>query len=181
MTFIRTDGVRTIADIKDRCFVDEITGCWHWRGARSGGKTPDVRTPSLWLPALQRRTTLGIAICVLLTGEEPKPGVRWHCICETKGCANPDHRKAGNKSTQMLAAKLKRSPAQCARIAKGKRAVSELSDEAAAEIRLSEEPLRVLAARHSISISHTSNIKNGKQRRELGARGASVFNLGAQR
>lgn len=169
---IRTDGIRTLADIKLRCTVDEFTGCWHWKGAKTGG----VPQPSFWFPPLARRTTIGVAVCFIKTGAEPAPGVRWHCTCETKGCANPDHRVAGNKSTQMLAAKMIRCPVQRARIAAGKRAVSKLSDEAAADIAASIEPLRVVAERHGISIGHAGRVRTGVWRRPLAGRASSVFN-----
>lgn len=172
---IRRDGVRTIDDLMARCRIDDLTGCWLWAGANDGNGRP-----SLWLPVLSRRVSLGVAICVLRTGKAPGKGVVWHCTCTTTNCANPKHRTAGDRSSQMLAANLQRDARTRARIAAGKRAVSRLSDEAAAEIRASDEPLHVVAERHSISISHASQIRRGEQRRPLGVRGASVFNLGAQ-
>ena len=168
-------GISSIEDIRGRCFVDDITGCWLWRGAMSGGKHP-----SLWLAPLARHTTMGQAIAFFKTGELPEKGVIWYCQCATKGCANPDHRRAGGRSHQMRNADLVRSPMTRARMALGKRAGSRLTDEAAAEIRLSVEPLRVLAERFAISISHASQIRRGEQRRAIAARGASIFNMGSQ-
>jgi hypothetical protein len=170
----RTSGIRTLADLKGRCRIDDETGCWRWAaGADGSGR------PSLWLPALGRRVTLGIAICVLRTGNAPAPGVSWHCTCATPNCANPAHRVAGNRSSQMRAAKLTRDAVTRARIAACKRAKSKLPDEAADDIRRSSEPLRVVAERHGISISHASNIRRCEMRLPLAARGASVFNLGS--
>jgi hypothetical protein len=167
-------GVRTIEDLMGRCRVDEITGCWHWACGRDGGGQP-----TLWLPALRQTVSLGVAICMLRTGKRPMRGVAWHCTCETRHCANPAHRKPGNRSTQMLAANLQRDAVTRSRMAAARRRKSKLSDEAVAEIRASTEFLRVVAERHGISMSHASNIRRGKQRLQLGARAASVFNLGS--
>lgn len=167
-------GIRSIADIKARCWVDDITGCWHWRMA-----TDANGSPSLWLPALNTSTSMGVAIGFLLTGKRPGKGTAWHCTCETPNCANPAHRKEGTRSTQMLAAALTREPAMRARVALSKRRTSRLSDDDCMAIRRSEEPLRVLAERYGISFSHASLIRRGEVRRELGVRGSSVFNLGA--
>lgn len=170
----RSDGIRTVADLKGRCRVDEITGCWQYVGCTTG----DTPHPQLWVPAIGKHTTMGVAIAVLLTGKRPEPGVFWHCTCETRGCANPAHRRPGDRRAQMLAARMVRTPDQIARITAGKRAASELSDAAAEQIRLSDEPLRVVAERYGCSVSHAGNIRTGKRRRQLGVRAASVFNLG---
>lgn len=168
-------GIRTVSDLRGRCRVDDeaspATACWHWRGARDGNGTP-----SMWLPALRRRVTLGTAACYLRLGREPLAGEVWHCTCDTKGCANPWHRKAGNRSSQMLAAQLQRDVLTRTKIARGKRAASTLSDAACAEIRASAEPLRVLAEAHGISMSHASLVRRGVLRRPL-LTGASVFAL----
>ena len=166
-------GIHTIADLRDRCRIDDITGCWHWAGALDG-----KGCGSLWLPALRRRVSLGLAICVLKTGCHPAEGVVWHTVCGTRDCANPEHRRAGDRSSQMLAAKIKRTPLQRARIAAGRRQGSRLTEQGAQEIRDSDEPLRVLAERHGISVAHACNVRNGRQRCHLAAPGSSVFNLG---
>jgi hypothetical protein len=166
-----TRGVRAISDLLDRCRV--VDGCWHWADGRDGNGRP-----SLWLPALGRRVTLGTAICVLRTGKPPAKGVVWHCTCDTPNCANPAHRKAGTRSSQMLAAGIQRDAVTRARIAAGKRARSNLTDDAVRAIRASGETLHVLAARHGITPSYASQIRRGQRRREFCAAGASIFNLG---
>ena len=166
-------GIYTVADLMDRCYVDEVSGCWHWRQA-----TDPNGYPSVWMPALQQRCTLATAICWLVTGKRPDKGVIWRTTCRTTGCANPMHRAPGTRSEQMLTARCVRDPAQRARIAAGKRATSKLSQADCAAIRQSEEPLRVLVERYGVGKSHISRIRRGEARRELGARGASVFNLG---
>lgn len=173
MRGIRTDGLRTVQDLMDRCRVDDETGCWIW----SYGRDPNGR-PTTWLPEQGRRVSLGVAIGFLKTGLAPEKGVVWHCICTTTNCANPKHRRAGNRSSQMLAAKLTRSPLAKAYIAATKRRTSKLSDESAAAIRASDEILKVLAERYGVSISMCSLIRRQVRRRPLAAAGSSVFNFG---
>lgn len=170
-TEVKGCGVHTIADLMGRCRVDDETGCWEWAEGRDGGGRP-----SLWLPALQKRTSLGVAICVLKTGKAPKKGVVWHCTCTTRDCANPDHRRAGNRKTQMLAANLQRDPLTRARISKARRAVSKLTDMDCEAIRGSDEKLRVLAQRYGVSLGHVQQVRVGKRRPALLV-GASIFNL----
>lgn len=62
---LRTDGIRTADDLRARCWIDDDTGCWHWRGA------VDLNgIPSMWLPALRRRTSLGVVAAVLATDQD---------------------------------------------------------------------------------------------------------------
>lgn len=170
---VRNDGIRRISDLRDRCRlgdgVHDGHRCWVWAGGTTG-----TGQASLWLPALGRRVTLGIAACVLRTGKPPESGVFWHCVCETKDCANPWHRTPGSRSGQMLAAKITRDVGTKARIAASKRAKSSLTDEACMQIRQSTGPLRIVAQQHGISVSHASQIRLGR-RRGIGVRGASVF------
>lgn len=165
-------GIRSLGDIMARCHVDEITGCWHWRYGRDGNGNP-----SLWLPDLRKRTSLGVAIGLFVTGS--KPTQLWHCTCETRGCANPAHRAPGNRQSAMRAAGIKRTALQKARITSARRKGSALSEAAVAEIRGSGDILRVLSERHGISVSHASRIRRGAARRPMAAAGASVFSLGA--
>lgn len=167
-------GIRTFLDLKDRCRVNEETGCWEWGLGKSGNGQACA-----WIPLLQRRGSLGVLICALSTGKGPAPGVVWHCTCTTPDCARPAHREAGTRSTQMLAANLARSPMTVAKITKAKRAKSRLTDAQAAEIRESTEVNRVLAERYGISMSYASMIKRGEVRRRAIVRVSSVFNLAA--
>jgi hypothetical protein len=168
-------GVRTVEDIRDRCYVDELTGCWLWRGATSARGYP-----SLWMPALRRVATLGHAIALLQTGRLPAKGVVWYCTCTTKNCGNPMHRAPGTRADQMRKAGIVRSPLVRARMAAGRRVDSKLTEDAVADIRGSTEILRVVAERHGISISHASHIRRGEQRKPLSGHGASVFNIGVR-
>lgn len=158
-------GIRTIADLKDRCLVDDITGCW------VVGKSQTARRglARVWLPALARSLTPGAAIAFLTTGSLPMRGVAWHRTCQTLGCANPAHRTKGTRKSQMDAAKVKRSPLQRARIAKAKRAASKnVSEGIAALIRASTEPTAVLARRYDLSEGQVRRIRRQEQWKPVG-------------
>jgi hypothetical protein len=168
----QTKGIRTIDDIKTRCWVDDDTGCWHWRGAMSGrGKYP-----AMWLADPQKRVTMPTAVCYVLTGEMPAKGVVWHSNCGNVACGNPEHRCEGTDSSKMLAAKITRSPLVRARMSAGRSKNSTLTLDALAEIRASSDILRVIAQRHGISIAWASRIRLNQVRLPRAAAGNSVFN-----
>lgn len=166
----RGDGIYTVDDLKDRCVIDEITGCWLWRGAKDSH-----HAPALWLPALRRRTTLGVAICMLTTGDRPAPGAVWHCTCETRHCANPAHRCQGDRATQMRAARIKKTPEQRVRMAAAARAAGKLSEADAHAIRTCGLSLIEIAQRWCISVGYACEVRSGKRRAPLAAPSSSVF------
>lgn len=162
-------GITSIKTLRDRCHVDEDTGCWHW-----GFATCADGSPTAWFPPLKRRVTLGTIIGYLKTGKPAPSGKVWHRTCDTSRCCNPDHRKLGTRSSQMRAAKLTKSREECMRIAASWRKRSKLPEEGVIDIRASSEPLQVLADRWGIHVSYASNIRRGIARKPLGS---SVFNL----
>lgn len=156
-------GIRTLADLRDRCVVDEITGCWLWHGALCGS------TPSMRIPALGRNVGAGIAICYLTTGKEPEAGVVWHRTCRTITCACPEHRMAGTRKTQMaFMSEIAKSPLTRGRIARARRAQSPISDEVVLDIRNGEGTGSEMAAKHGISITHACRIRRQETRRPIG-------------
>lgn len=158
----RSDGIRTVSDLRDRCVIDDITGCWHWRGATARG-----RSPVAWLPAIGSRTTMGVIISVLLTGAKPPKGRVWHHTCETPFCANPKHQKLGTRSSQMLVAAVSRGPLQRARIARGKRKASRVTDAQVEDIRADSGTLAEISSRAGVSVTYASKVRRGEIRRPL--------------
>jgi len=163
-------GIRTIADLKDRCHVDEDTGCWHWRGAMQRGRYPSLRVSALGIT-----TTAGVAICFLLTGKRPAKGVAWHSTCRNTDCANPAHREPGTRSTQMTAHAIRRTPLTRALISANRRGGSRLSEDQIAEIEGSAEKLSALCDRYGICMSYASLLRRGMTRAAVAAPGSSVF------
>jgi hypothetical protein len=158
-------GIRTIADLRDRCWVDPDTKCWHWRGAKHkvgvGNRQP---VGMAWCPAAQRAVTLGVLISFLRTSKGPAKGQLWYCVCDTRDCANPAHRKLGTQRDVKRSAPDALSHLKAAAVL---RARSKVSDEVASEIRCSDEPGIVLAAKYDVSPAYVSRIRTGRRRAPL--------------
>lgn len=100
-------GVRTLEDIKQRCVIDDETGCWLWRGAMSsrGSRRNGVPTLRVWMPdglPGSERPTLATAARAawLLSGREIQAGhVVWRRNCACSECVNPEHGAASARST----------------------------------------------------------------------------------
>lgn len=90
-------GIRTLADLRSRCYVDADTKCWHWRGAtlkrKGGGQEPRV-----WMADARKSETLPRAAWQL-SGKNAPAG-RWTCwrTCRSESCGNPAHLMAGTKA-----------------------------------------------------------------------------------
>ena len=165
-------GIRTIEDLRERCWIDTDTDCWHWRGATSLG------SPAVCIPGHGGAGRMGRAVCFLKTGKLPARGVIWHCVCATRHCANPEHLKPTTRSAVMRKAIIKRGPAFVAKAQAVKRARSTIcNDEIAAAIRASDESLPVLAARYApMSAGMVWRIRKGQCWLPT-VRGASVLSF----
>ncbi len=89
-------GIRTIEDIRLRCYCQPETGCWHWRGAakRKGDK---VIEPRVWLADARKCSTLSRASWSLAKGVEVADGKTVWRKCLQLDCGNPDHMMTGTK------------------------------------------------------------------------------------
>ena len=89
-------GVRDIESLRQRCVIDDITGCWHWSlSIDKGAPMMHVR-----LRDGTRKKMRGRRGAAYLSGRDLKPGqVAYACNgCETLDCCNPNHAKVGNRS-----------------------------------------------------------------------------------
>lgn len=90
-------GIRSLDDLRERCYVDPDTHCWHWRGAMSRSNGRDE--PRLYLPDMGRVVTLPRAAWHL--AGKPVPQVQHLTIwrrCACSACGNPAHLKAGSRA-----------------------------------------------------------------------------------
>lgn len=153
-------GILTPADLRKRCHVT-AEGCWRYRQGEHKAST----APSIWFPPLGDRVSAGILACWWTHGRRPLKGEMWHVTCSTRHCANPEHRICGNRSTQMLAAKITLTEQARLRLTAALRASSTLTDADVLDIRAAKrESLKSIADRHGISMGYACSIRSGARR-----------------
>ncbi len=85
-----------LEDIKDRCTLDEDTGCWHWKGALSNGKWPRIRAPNHCKPGSPMQAQTGRrAVWHIKTGVAIPQDHRVYGTCTDPQCLNPEHMRCG--------------------------------------------------------------------------------------
>lgn len=186
----RNDGVRTLADIKDRCRIDSITGCWRWALAMSdNGHHASKRTARLHVPPGVLRptkySTSASRAAWLLSGRELRDDqVVWRTCCQDDCCA-PEHLMAGTKAEEgawMSASGHRRGHARIAAISRRNAASQAVSADVVRQVveRLDSGSLqREVAAEFGIHIATANKIAQGKHLHQRpGVRGSSVFNFG---
>jgi hypothetical protein len=167
-------GIVTIEDLRQRCRIDDITGCWIWIGAASGPR----EIPSIYLPTFGRVCGAGVAIGALLNGALPAPGVMHWSKCRTPRCVNPAHYRRGNRSQMMRAVGCTFSATLAPKVALARRQGSRWCDATIEAVRESEGTCKEVGARYGMSPQYVSKLRRGEHRRPLLAPGASVFSLG---
>ena len=176
-------GIRTLQDLKDRCVIDPITGCWNWSMSISQG-LPNVHIPH---PVTgERIKTKGRRAALMLkTGQLLPSG--WFAIrkptCESPICCNPDHAfmgdgKAYGESVKALGT-FKNSPARIAANTKTVRSTRcKLTLDQAALVRNDERPVNEIAEDYGVSKTTVYYIKRGVTYRQT-FKTASIFSMGA--
>lgn len=169
-------GIRTEQGLKDRCRIDEDTGCWHWAMAINQG-SPRVHIVLDGKSMVCRGRGAALAI---RRGELLPAG---HCAyavigCKSADCVNPEHCRSGTrmqhgkylKATGLGQTHVKRSvAAKTARLNRAK-----LDMDKVRAIRRSTDRHEVEAAKHGVSESCIRGVRAGTSWREhLPA--ASVF------
>lgn len=82
--------------IKEGCHIDELTGCWIWKGAMSANRYPRVHAPDLGQGGVKRVQTGARAVWQAHTGKPIPPGHRvYHQKCQHEACINPAHLACG--------------------------------------------------------------------------------------
>lgn len=87
--------MKALQDIKDRCVIDEVTGCWNFKGAISSDGQPRV-----WCFDFNKGKMASLpgrrAVWYVLN-QKPLPK-KWRVFgtCSNPACMNPDHIKSGS-------------------------------------------------------------------------------------
>lgn len=183
-------GMYCLEDIRQRCRIDDVSGCWLWGMAVSppvqgrASMTPRASFPAGVL-AETRVTTPVPRVAWLMSGRKLQPGqVVWR-TCGNDLCCNPSHLAAGTKAEEgkwlAEAGVLKGSPRRAAACSANCVSQAVTADAVRAiEARIGSGELQhVLMAEYGISRSTVHKIAHGRhlhQRTRL-VRGASVFSL----
>jgi len=85
-----------LTKIKGGCHIDDLTGCWHWRGAMSQNKYPRISAPDHTRGGGMFTQTGARAVWHAHTGKAIPEGHRvYHKGCSTNTCINPAHLACG--------------------------------------------------------------------------------------
>jgi len=181
----RTDGVRHLQDILDRCTVDEDTDCWHWQGAMSRRRNGAVCPHVALAPGVvgkDRVSTSASRAAYILSGRKAE-GLKVWRTCGCLDCCNPQHMKAGTKAEEgawLAAAGVLRGHPH--RSAAGKRAASRRTVPPEKVARVLElikggVPVERIAEDVSLHKATISRIRNGRHisQRAPTISNASVF------
>jgi len=165
-------GVKCLETLKDRCYVDQHTDCWHWKLSTRFG------APIVHVYKLDGTTTVmrgRRAAMYLSTGKDLKSGqVAFARLeCTSLDCVNPAHTTTGNRNA--LGAYLRKSGrAKLTPQAKANRTLAarcrcgtKLSIEIAREIRLSTETQMALAKKYGVPQSRIYEIRAGHAWKEV--------------
>lgn len=176
-------GIRTVAHLRERCRIDDITGCWHWGLAIVQG-VPSVH---FVLPDGTRHKKRGRAAALAIAAGKLLPRGRIAfaaACCDSTDCVNPSHCRSGTKAAWgadlarrgHLRGQAHRSlAARKATDAKGRL----FSPEQVAYIRASEKSTYALAKELGVSQFAVWGVRAGRTYREHGCPNSSVFRLAA--
>lgn len=160
-------GIRTLDDLKARCWVDDETGCWHWKLAKYDG------APRAMVYVCGKHQMMsGRRAALLLSGQEIAKGHRAfnRYFCQAKDCVNPDHTKSGtvrqHGAALAKAGTLKGIPSKVRAGRVNGRNQSKLSLELAREIRDSEETYQQLAERLGVDTKTIYGVKHNLRWKE---------------
>jgi hypothetical protein len=171
-------GIRSVEDIRQRCRVDDDTGCWHWGMAKDKagyGRVYFVLGEERMYTSSVRRAAL------TLKGGEKLP--KWAVAfakqhCHTRDCGNPDHARAstwanhGQFMTSRGVHKHRHIPP--ARVEQERQRLAKITWDDVRAIRASTESNGALSERFGVGKSHISDIKHHRYWKENLSH-ASVF------
>lgn len=180
---IRNDGVRTLEDIRLRCYVDPITDCWHWRMQMDGtcGRVNTV------LDGKRRNTTARRAAVILSGRAVQAHQAVWRAVCcESEDCCNPEHASVGSRKQMVKHLAFRgtyRTPAHAAARLVGLQKIHAavggvMSESKACAILVSPLQDKEAAAEFGVSIRAVQDIRNRRKWKNVAPLPvASVFDL----
>lgn len=184
----RSDGVRTLEDLKLRCRVDELTGCWIWLGGHGGrnGGVPMTHV-SAGVLCESRATMSAMRAAWLLSGREIEPGklVYRRFTCKSPSCCNVEHLACGGVKLKCRSAGKRGSFNTTERLLQLRRIGPVHTPEVVASIadavHVRGLSCDAAAAEFGVDKGAVKRIRRGEHRHQRAKvlPGASVFNMGA--
>lgn len=165
MALKRGQRIASTADLKQRCIVSAITGCWRWQGAMHQG------APAVWtfdrLKGESGRMAVvgGPRAAALLAGLPLFAGWRAWMACTRRDCVNPLHAMTGTQAAwgKWVAEndRWKNNPTRIRAVKDRWARKFPERVEAARLVRASDEPGRTLALRLSLTEQTISKMRMG--------------------
>jgi hypothetical protein len=90
-------GMSSLDRIKGRCTIDEIDGCWNWKGAMSRGRGA-AAIPVAWSSSHSAIISVLRLVFEYTRPNQPlgKKRIVWR-KCQNVRCVNPEHLRAGSR------------------------------------------------------------------------------------
>lgn len=178
----RLDGIATLEDLRQRCVVDEETGCWHLRTAR-GRALPQDQRHVLWVFGIGHVTATRAAWMLAHPGRQLHNGRVCFRSCDSYDCVAPDHIVSGSRKAwgaHMARSGKAVTAAKSQANRHGRRSTWKLTPEL--KQWLLESPQTGIEVAHALGITQgRANAIRAKGRAELNARPAtSVFDFAAR-
>jgi len=171
-------GIRTVEDLRDRCRIDEETGCWHWGLAIVRG-APHVSFVDA--DGKRRRGTGRNAAAALgLEGGVPDGHVAFaRACCPSSDCVNPLHTRTGTRRQKgeaiVRTGEQRGLPSKAIPVSASNRRRQKLTPDQVEAIRSSTDTQTALAARYGVSQTTIWAIVSGRRYRP---QAYSAFSLG---
>lgn len=166
-------GVNSIASLRARCHVDEVTGCWLWRQhtTKHGLAMVSLASSTGRTKSLGRRAALDLS-----SRKQPTPDHVAYAIesCFEPSCCNPMHARWGTRTERMRQASARgafNSPERIARLKRLSQQLSKLTPAQRVEAATSTGDCKEIAARLGVSPGRIAQLRRGGEKRLA----ASVF------
>lgn len=92
------DGIASLEDLRQRCVIDEDSGCWHLRTAR-GKPLPKGRRHVVWAHGIGHITATRLAWLLAHPGKSLRQGHVAFRTCCSYDCVAPKHISAASRTT----------------------------------------------------------------------------------
>lgn len=169
--------VTSIAQLRERCSVDPVSGCWNWLGGYNGLSL----IPRLWVYDYDRHDKASVsgprAAWMLAHESAPLPGYLVFRACGNRRCLCPVHLREGKKAD--LGASLRRSGRLQGTAVEARRANQRIAIAAAGIVATPPEVVRQIRAApastslaalglaHGLSPQTVSRIRRGLSHRDV--------------